>query len=1290
MCGDRQRPYDGDATIRAQLEPVLPIELSEIVLGVNNEQFVAAQSIQTEIVSQLAARSEVFYPGRLLSISPGEDSELDMCITLKCIMCQPTFCGIISKDRLPRIIIAKDTAEEPNAICNGRSSTDVDLEYDAEDEMAFNQWELGAEWFILGNTPLGSDREKLANAAFNDSQLVKLLGQSNSSDDRTESLSVEAMSNRSIEFAATMLAAPPNNDELVPKTYPGEDLDNRGFMSLASLARAGIVSGSWILVATRRIVEDSSDTQQRVIRVFGWDDGASKKASLALPPVMFYNLQPKSRSFPAGFAIYPPADFEVYITPLGFAPSTSSSAYRKSSERRPDNIYPSTQPALPVARKVVLARISSPLSERRDIETASLASLREWLQPTVSPTGSTEPPLRVVKAGNIIATRLHLADAAVRNGVALAAGADISMRVRSSDSTINPSSADVDPMADLVLGCSTSPRNNAHATLTNELVFYRVERAEGFYNRAYRESQQKVPESNDSSLSDDSDYSDLESDVECSGGIGDYNQVDSTDEPSPLDKEWALWYRQVKNKGFVVLPDITMVIQTNPVHSTVPYRSIRAYIVEAGNSLRASRGNSKTEVGTVTVPYASILGQLLRLAKTSLHPLALSRSLVCAVLLKGNPGTGKRHMVREVAEQLGLHLYELSCFDVLSDTEDKTAQVLQMYFQNARRYTPCIFHLRSIEALAQASNTQPGQDVPDDLPIARVLRSCIAGACQAYRDTGFPMVVVATSSYPDMVPTSLASAFRHEIEVPVPDEDTRFALLEEITSDRVPLAADADMAYIAQQTASFVARDLTALIKRAERHAWRRTQLSLQSKPGTEATSDTSTQPLRTRDIILSGHTVTNEDLLCALGDARASISDTLGVPKIPNVKWDDVGGLADAKKDILDTIRLPMEQPHLFASGLTTRSGLLFYGPPGTGKTLLAKAIATECGLNFFSCKGPELISPYIGESEANVRRIFQKAREASPCVIFFDELDSLAPKRGQQGDSGGVMDRIVSQMLAELDGMSGGSGSESQDSNSQSAEHGNGGGKDSGASTTQVFAIGATNRPDLLDPALLRPGRFDKLVYLGVSETHDAQLNIIQALTRKFNLHTDLDLQRIAERCPFNYTGADFYALCSDALLKAMLRTVDEVDVLVAEWNDGKRAMSDPDTKQDDSTCLKIESDKGHYPVPMSPQYYLDHIALDSVKQVTVTAGDFERALDELIPSVSAGELVRYQTLRRQFDSAQWGKGKEKTASYSDEKTKVSAIQQPDDTLDIHKVKRAQQEFDHTSNTDDVGTTN
>ena len=303
---------------------------------------------------------------------------------------------------------------------------------------------------------------------------------------------------------------------------------------------------------------------------------------------------------------------------------------------------------------------------------------------------------------------------------------------------------------------------------------------------------------------------------------------------------------------------------------------------------------------------------------------------------------------------------------------------------------------------------------------------------------------------------------------------------------------------------------------------------------------------MTSNDIFSAGLSLTNADFEIAIDEARSSYSQNIGAPKIPNVSWDDVGGLADVKADILDTVQLPLEHPELFASNLKKRSGtlascishltssylrphkgILLYGPPGTGKTLLAKAVATSCSLNFFSIKGPELLNMYIGESEANVRRVFQRARDARPCVVFFDELDSVAPKRGAHGDSGGVMDRIVSQLLAELDGISSSSG----------------GGDD-------VFVIGATNRPDLLDPALLRPGRFDRLLYLGVSATDEEQLRILQALTRKFRLDPTLDLLRVARACPFNFTGADFYALCADALLKAMSRKAQEIDARIGAY--------------------------------------------------------------------------------------------------------------------------------------------
>ena len=340
----------------------------------------------------------------------------------------------------------------------------------------------------------------------------------------------------------------------------------------------------------------------------------------------------------------------------------------------------------------------------------------------------------------------------------------------------------------------------------------------------------------------------------------------------------------------------------------------------------------------------------------------------------------------------------------------------------------------------------------------------------------------------------------------------------------------------------------------------------------------------------LAGISVITSDIDKALSEARTSYTDSIGAPKIPNVQWEDIGGLASVKKEILETVQLPFEHPELFADGLKKRSGILLYGPPGTGKTLLAKAVATSCSLNFFSVKGPELLNMYIGESEANVRRVFQRARDASPCIIFLDELDSIAPKRGNQGDSGGVMDRIVSQLLAELDGMSGGDGA------------------------PDVYVMGATNRPDLLDAALLRPGRFDRMLYLSVPTTNEAQLSILQALTRKFKLAPELDLEDIAQACPFNFTGADFYALCSDAMLGAMTRKAEEVDRIVDELHGNG------------------DLPKGA-PRPLTVQYYLSSVATKKDVQVQVSNDDFMHALGRIAPSVSADEMRHYERVQRDF---------------------------------------------------------
>ncbi len=232
-------------------------------------------------------------------------------------------------------------------------------------------------------------------------------------------------------------------------------------------------------------------------------------------------------------------------------------------------------------------------------------------------------------------------------------------------------------------------------------------------------------------------------------------------------------------------------------------------------------------------------------------------------------------------------------------------------------------------------------------------------------------------------------------------------------------------------------------------------------------------------------------------------------ISSIPDVKWADVGGLEHAKEDINDTIQLPIKYPKLFENSLKRRSGLLLYGPPGSGKTLLAKAIANECSMNFISVKGPELLNMYIGESEKNIREVFEKGRANKPCVLFFDEIDALAPSRTTNSDQNNVMDRIVAQFMTEMDGIN----------------------KDN-----SLIIIASTNRPDLVDTNLLRPGRFDKMIYIGLPKTIDEKVKILKAQIRNLTLGNDVDINELAEKCPEDYSGADIYSVCSTAFTYAL----------------------------------------------------------------------------------------------------------------------------------------------------------
>ncbi|XP_036406208.1 peroxisome assembly factor 2 [Megalops cyprinoides] len=510
---------------------------------------------------------------------------------------------------------------------------------------------------------------------------------------------------------------------------------------------------------------------------------------------------------------------------------------------------------------------------------------------------------------------------------------------------------------------------------------------------------------------------------------------------------------------------------------------------------------------------------------------------VCTVLLSGPSGSGKVTTVRAACRRLNLHFLKVDCVTLCADTPAACEARMQTAFSQAGLHHPCILLLSNLHLLGQQ------HDGASQEP--RVL----SALCRFIAGLPASVVVVGTVCNAHKLSPDVTAAFVHQVELESHTEEQRRAMLVSLSAG-MPLGKDVNLGKMAKQTAGFLLGDFCALMTCAGKAAHRR--LLNSCFPG-------GASPQDERDLRASGVSILAEDFASAVEQLQKAHSQAIGAPKIPTVKWQDVGGLQHVKKEILDTIQLPLEHPELVSLGLR-RFGLLLYGPPGTGKTLLAKAVATECAMTFLSVKGPELINMYVGQSEENVREVFSKARAASPCIIFFDELDSLAPNRGRSGDSGGVMDRVVSQLLAELDGLH---------------------------STGDVFVIGATNRPDLLDQSLLRPGRFDKLVYVGISEDKESQLHVLKAIVRNFKVDPSVSLPNIAERCPPQLTGADMYALCSDAMTSAIKRKI----ALVTEGLDTED----------------------------SP--------------LTLSAEDFGQALERLRPSVSDQDLVKYKLIQQKF---------------------------------------------------------
>lgn len=568
------------------------------------------------------------------------------------------------------------------------------------------------------------------------------------------------------------------------------------------------------------------------------------------------------------------------------------------------------------------------------------------------------------------------------------------------------------------------------------------------------------------------------------------------------------------------------------------------------------------------------IGRLLPLWKSiahvvasTLHPSSSYIRMKPAILLHGPHGAGKRVASRAAAAALGCHFISISCEDIRPEgmPDEKVAEALDAVISIASNYRPVLLLLRDIHLLAQpgAPNAESqGARMGSSLSQC-IIKGLQDGSSEHEGSTVFPsrIFIVGTAPEADDVDPGIRRCFTHEIAAQAPSAEERHLLLtsflNNINSEDIN---DGSINSMVQHTAGLLPLELKNVAAEACASSVLQVYSDFKSQL-IEHNSGQNEEASQPTHIDLTPFT--EDHINMSIVSVREKTASDIGAPKIPDVKWDDVGGLEDVKLGILDTVELPLKHPELFAGGLRRRSGVLLYGPPGTGKTLLAKAVATECAVNFLSVKGPELVNMYVGESERLIRDVFIRARRARPCVIFFDELDSLAPARGRGSDSGGMMDRVVSQLLAEIDSAQGGSGSD------------------------DIFIVGATNRPDLLDPALLRPGRLDKLLYVGIASEIEDRVKVLRALTRKFLLDPDINLEEISQQCPATLTGADLYGVCSRAWMRAFKRKVS----------------SNPDVACHD--------------------------------QVQVSQEDFYHSVSTVTPSLTPEDVERYTSIQKEYST-------------------------------------------------------
>ncbi|KAK7677398.1 AAA ATPase cdc48 [Cerrena zonata] len=538
------------------------------------------------------------------------------------------------------------------------------------------------------------------------------------------------------------------------------------------------------------------------------------------------------------------------------------------------------------------------------------------------------------------------------------------------------------------------------------------------------------------------------------------------------------------------------------------------------------------------------------------------------ILMYGPPGTGKTVMARAVANETGAFFFLINGPEIMSKMAGESESNLRKAFEEAEKNSPSIIFIDEIDSIAPKRDKTNGE-------VERRVVSQLLTLMDGMKARS-NIVVIAATNRPNSIDPALRrfGRFDREVDIGVPDAAGRLEILR-IHSKNMKLADDVDLEAIASETHGFVGADIASLCSEAAMQQIREKMDLIDLE---EETIDAE---------VLDSLGVTMENFRFALGNSNPSALRETVVENV-NITWDDIGGLDTIKNELKETVEYPVLHPDQYQKfGLAPSKGVLFFGPPGTGKTLLAKAVATEVSANFISVKGPELLSMWYGESESNIRDIFDKARAAAPTVVFLDELDSIAKARGgSQGDAGGASDRVVNQLLTEMDGMN---------------------------AKKNVFVIGATNRPDQIDPALLRPGRLDQLIYVPLPD-EVARLSIMEAQLRNTPLEPGLDLKEIA-RITHGFSGADLSYIVQRSAKFAIKDSIEAHIKLVKA-----KEASKPKTEEGgDVDMVKQEDDEEiEDPVPF------------------ITRAHFEEAMKTAKRSVSDAELRRYEAYAQQLQAS------------------------------------------------------